>query len=117
MMVRLHAQDGSLDKKALVSQVRATTGLRHVVLGRLHDNLVHCNANGIAWEPSKRYNRTGLKNGPASRLERSPGAAKRARTALREAGSARDAVGVLNDLAEEEGRPSIVIDRRTKTQV
>eukprot|EP01050_Picozoa_sp_SAG11_P040172 SAG11_NODE_17316_length_521_cov_58.800948_1_plen_74_part_01 len=74
-MVRLHSEEPTRKKQALVSAPHALTGLRHDALQGVHDNLVHCHEMGVKWDPSARYCKNGSNFGPTARAEASPGAA------------------------------------------
>ena len=102
-MVRLHSEQPGLKKQKLVSAAHALTGLRHNALIAVFDNVVHCYENDLVWDPNSRYSKAGKSFGPTPRALSSPGATKRARTALKTMGSQRDAVLEFNRLAAEAG--------------
>ena len=52
-LVRLHSLEPDLKKTKLVAKVVQATGLRHDAVHAVHDNLVHCNENGLDYDPLK----------------------------------------------------------------
>lgn len=67
-------------------------------------NLEYCEDNGMEFPLSGRI---GKKSGPPSRAEKSPDAVDRAKAALLETGSLRDAVAIFNEKALQEGKQPI----------
>ena len=106
-LVQLHSLEPDLKKTKLVGKVVQATGLRHDAVHVVHDNLVHCNENGLDYDPLKNYCKGGKVQGPTPRVQSSPGAPERARTALKEAKNQRDAVAEFNRLCEEAGKQPI----------
>eukprot|EP01051_Picozoa_sp_SAG22_P015113 SAG22_NODE_1931_length_3292_cov_4.886940_1_plen_137_part_00 len=91
-MIRLHSMEPALKKQRLVAATVKLTRLRHNAVTNVYDNLVYCNEQDVDYDPAKNYSKGDKKPGPVPRVQSSPGAAARAREALKTAGSQREAV-------------------------